>query len=198
MNTKIIIWTVGILLGAVIVAALWYVLSASRSEPKISQSPVTLPIGGTVNPATVSSTTLSGMEQKTMALMAQDGGAVVARDFIHNDVTIPDAANVGRYLLAGNLGYCLSESQLCQAASTSDFNVYYNSDQQSFTIALTREPIGQARLAMEQFMLTTLGITQQQLCSLNYLVGVSTHVSPNYTGKNLGFSFCPGATVLPK
>ena len=133
-----------------------------------------------------------------MTLTIQNGGSVIVNDFIHNSVTIPDTANAGRYLLAGNLGYCLSDPQQCQAASSTDFNIYYNSGPQSFTIALTEEPIGQARLDMEQFLLATLGLTEQQLCSLNYLVSVSIHVNSQYAGKNLGFSFCPGATVLPK
>ncbi|MBU6490888.1 hypothetical protein KGQ25_01895, partial [Patescibacteria group bacterium] len=107
-------------------------------------------------------------------------------------------ANPGRYLLAGNLGYCLSNPQQCQAAPSIGFNVYYNSGPQSFTVALTKEPIGQARLAMEQFMLTTLGLTQQQMCSLNYYIGTTYWVNAVYDNKNLGFSFCPGATQLPQ
>jgi len=51
---------------------------------------------------------------------------------------------------------------------------------------------------MEQFMLKTLGISQQQLCALNYSVGVTRYVNEQYTAKNLGFSFCPGAVVLPQ
>ena len=133
-----------------------------------------------------------------MTLAAQDGSTIVVHDFIHNGVTIPDTANTGQYLLAGNLGYCFSDPQQCQAAPSSDFNVYYNSTRQSFIIALTKQPIGQARLDMEQFMLATLGITQQQMCGLNYFVGVTKYINAQFSGKNLGFSFCPGATVLPQ
>ena len=133
-----------------------------------------------------------------MTLTTQNGAAIVTNDFIHNGVTIPDTANAGNYLLAGNLGYCVSNPQQCQAASSTDFTVYYNSTQQSFIIDLIKEPMGQARLDMEQFMSTVLGLTQQQMCSLNYLVGVTRYVNSQFTGKNLGFSFCPGATVLPQ
>jgi hypothetical protein len=133
-----------------------------------------------------------------MTVTIQGGSTIVINDFIHNGVTLLDSANAGNYLLAGNLGYCFSDPQKCQAAPATDFIIYYNSVPQSFTIDLTQEPIGQARLAMEQFMLTVLGISQQQMCSLNYLVSVTRYVNSQFTGKNLGFSFCPGATVLPK
>jgi hypothetical protein len=195
MNTKLIIWIIGILLGTIIVAVLWYVMSVPNASPQINQSSTTLPISGLVTPVTSSTTSQTS---GTIALAAQNGSTVVTADFIHNGVTIYDSANAGRYMLAGNLGYCLSNPQQCQAAPSTNFNVYYNSGPQSFTITLTKEPIGQARFAMEQFMLRTLGITEQQMCNLNYLVGVTIYVNSQYTGKNLGFSFCPGATVLPK
>lgn len=132
-----------------------------------------------------------------MALATQDG-IVTVKDFIHNGATISDKTNAERYLLAGNLGYCIIDPQQCQAATTTNFSVYYNSTAQSFIITLTEEPIGQARLDAEQFMFTTLGLTKQQMCSLNYLVGVTKYVSEQYAWDNLGFSFCPGATPLPK
>jgi hypothetical protein len=133
-----------------------------------------------------------------MEITTYGGNTVLARDFIHNGTTINDTANSGRYLLAGNLGYCTSDPKQCQAVPAKNFSVYYDSTAQSFIITLTEEPIGQARLDAEQFLLTTLGLTQSQMCSLNYLVGVTKYVSEQYAGKNLGFSFCPGATVLPK
>jgi hypothetical protein len=143
--------------------------------------------------------TATGNQQTAQMVLATPGGtAVITHDFIHNGTTIPDKANVGRYLLAGNLGYCPSDPQQCQAAQASDFSVYYNSAQQSFTIALTKEPIGQSRLDMQQFLLTTLGITEQQMCSLDYYVGTTYEVNSTYDDRNLGFSFCPDVTALPQ
>lgn len=199
MNTKLILWITGILIGTVTAAVLWYVMFVSETAlPPPPQPVTTLPAGGSITPVSPrSSLATSSPEAGTIVLTAQDG-TVTARDFIHNDVTIPDDSNDGNYLLAGNLGYCLSDPQKCQAASATDFSVYYISASQLFVIDLTREPLGQARLAMEQFMMTTLGLTEQQMCNLNYLVSVTKYVSEQYTGKNLGFSFCPGATVLPK
>ena len=196
MNTKLVIWIVGILFVVVVAATAWYFLFVPKNSPQSTQSTVTFPNSSSAVPT--SSVSISSQPSGGMTLVVQGGGTVVVNDFIHNGVTLRDKSNPGNYLLAGNLGYCFSNPQQCQAAPTTDFAVYYNSGPQSFTITLTKEPIGQARLDMEQFILTTLGLTQQQTCSLNYLVGVTRYVNSQYTGKNLGFSFCQGATVLPK
>lgn len=197
MNIKLIIGVVVIFLGTIIATTVWYVLSRPDTVPQTSETPTTLPIGDFVSPTSSATGTSSQGMQKT-ALVIQDGSTVVANDFIRNGVTIPDTQNIGRYLLAGNFEYCVSDPQQCQAGSARSFNIFYNSVPQSFTIALTDEPIGQARLEMEQSLLAMLGITEQQMCSLNYYVGVTVYVNSQFAGKNLGFSFCPGATVLPK
>lgn len=199
MNTKLIIWIVGIFLGVIVVTVLWYVIFAPKAAPQTSQPSASLPISGYISPGSSSSPSATTTQSvPTMTLVTQNGSSVVANDFVHNGVTIPDTANTGRYLLAGNLGYCSSDPQKCQAAPSVNFNVYYNSAVQSFTIALLNEPLGQSRLDMEQFMLSTLGLTQLQLCSLNYYIGTTYLVNTAYSDRNLGFSFCPGATVLPK
>lgn len=205
MSTKFISWLAVLILGAAVLGAFWYAssLSPSASAPQgvpnvggqsalIPQSSVTIPHTTSGSPAVSPQATSSAL-----TINDQNGAAVPVRDFIHISTTIPDTANTGRYMLAGNLGYC-SDPAKCQAATTTDFTVYYNSGPQSFTIALTQEPIGQARLDMEQFLLSTLGLTEQQLCSLNYYVGVTRYVNAQFTGKNLGFSFCPGAVTLPQ
>jgi len=187
-----------VLLGAILVGGVWYVFSGSSTPvDQASELPTTLPSSGSVTPVSSSFAT-SSQSAQTMALATQSGTLVATNDFIHNGTTIPDTANPSRYLVAGNLGYCLNDPQKCQAGSAKNFNIYYNSAPQSFTIALTDEPIGQARLDMEQYLLTALGITQEQMCDLNYYVGVTVYVNSQFTGKNLGFSSCPGATVLPK
>lgn len=201
MNTKLIIWIVGVFLGVIVVAVLWYVVFAPKATPPPPLSTGgTLPISGSIRPtpstSSPSATTTQG--ESVMEITTYGGNTVLAKDFIHNGTTINDTANNGRYLLAGNLGYCISDPNQCQAAPAKNFSVYYDSAVQSFIITLTEEPLGQARNDAEQFLFATLGLTQSQMCSLNYLVGVTKYVSDQYAGKNIGFSFCPGATTLPK
>ncbi len=197
MNTKLIVWIVGILLGAIAIGVTWYVVSRPSVTPRTLQPSTSLPVSGSIRPTPLSSATSSQFAQST-TITTQDASTITTKDFIHNGVTIPDTTNVGWYLLAGNLGYCLSKPEQCQAAPSTNFNVSYNSKLESFLITLTKEPIGQARLDMEEFMIHTLGLSQAQMCSLNYYVGVTRYVNEQYTGKNLGFSFCPGATILPQ
>jgi hypothetical protein len=199
MSTKFIIWIVALLLGAIAVVVVWYAFPSPKTAPQtlIQEPTTTLPVSGTVTPTSSGSGMSSGVVP-AFPLATQTGSTVSALDFINNGVTIPDTANPGGHLLAGNLGYCLSDPQKCQAAQATNFSVYYISGSKSFLIDLTEEPIGQARLDMEQFMLKTLGITEQQMCNLNYLVSVTRYVNEQYAYENLGFSFCPGAVVLPK
>ena len=184
-----------VILGVVV----WFFLLAPK-QPLASptNSSVTLPLSGSTTYVPPLGSTTSSGSTKTIAVGALGGGTVVTNDFIHNGVTLLDAANKGRYLLAGNLGYCISDPQKCQAGTQTDFSIFYDSTYGSFTIALLKEPLGGARLEMEQFLMNTLGITQSDMCKLNYYVGTTFDVNVAYSAENLGFSFCPGATVLPK
>jgi hypothetical protein len=118
-------------------------------------------------------------------------------NFIDNGVTVADPANPTRYLLAGSLGYC-TPAGVCGAASTTNFTVFFDTEAQSFAISLTAEPIGEARRAAEAFLEQTLGIGPTQMCQLRAYVGTTYWVNELYDDKNLGFSFCPGATALPQ
>ncbi len=202
MNIKLTGWIVLTFLGAVIVGVVWYVAFAPKASPQQTAQPsTTLPISGLTVPAPTQanpSRVASSQPAQTITLTTLNGSTVIANDFIHNGITLPDISNKGQYLLEGDLGYCVSDLQKCHAGAATDFSVSYNSTYGSFNIGLLREPLGQARLDAEQFMLATLGITQSQMCSLNYYVGTTFDVNAAYSTKNLGFSFCPGATALPK
>ncbi|MGH7175135.1 MAG: hypothetical protein ACREGR_02125 [Minisyncoccia bacterium] len=130
--------------------------------------------------------------------IATQNGPLTVNDFFHNGITEPDAQNLGNYYLAGSAGYCTKGGICPHGATTTDFNVTYDAIQQFFTIALTDEPIGAARLESEQFLETTLGISQAQMCSLRYYLGTDVYTNSFYGGKNLGFSFCPGTVALPQ
>jgi len=51
---------------------------------------------------------------------------------------------------------------------------------------------------MERDLMAKLGITEDAMCQLNYMVSVPYWVNEYYAGESLGFSFCPGATQLPQ
>lgn len=76
------------------------------------------------------------------------------------------------------------------------FSIVYNSNNNFFGVTLLEEPIGEARLQAEAYLIRLLDIPAPDACRLNYTVGVSASLNPIYSGKNLGFSFCPGAVKL--
>ncbi|HVB20020.1 MAG TPA: hypothetical protein VNF51_01900 [Candidatus Paceibacterota bacterium] len=188
MQIKFVGWIVILVLGTVLVGTLWYFLLVPKSaSPQITQqSPITLPSSGVITPVTtpVSPSMESQPSPQKISVATQNGSVVITNDFIHNNVTLPDPSNVGNYYLTGS--------------STNGYAIGYRTSAQFFTIALEQEPLSQTRTAAEDFLLSTLGITENQLCSLNYYIGTDANTNSFYAGKNLGFSFCPGATVLPQ
>jgi hypothetical protein len=199
MNTRTAVILVAAIVVVAALIALGFWIFSPAAQP-VTGTGGTFPSGGFGT--TTSGTGTSGSTGSTqagtgaMTIATPSGGQVTTKDFIHNGTTIPDVENDNQYLIAGSLGYC-EPGLACTAASTPDFNIFYNADTQSFTIGIAQEPIGQSRHEAEEFMLSALGIEQDQLCALNYYVGVPYWVNEAYSGKNLGFSFCPGATPLP-
>ncbi len=190
---------VAILLATI---AIWHfespdkkVISSNALEPMLQSNHAN---NSTTNPQSTSSTANPKPEPtRTMMIATSSGGVITVKDFIHNGVTQPDKSNAGNYFLAANAPGCLEYMPGCHVGSADDFIVYYFGAGQLFNISLEKDPLRQSRLHAENFMLHTLGITKQQMCNLNYRVGVTVYVNSEYAGPNLGFSFCPGATELP-
>lgn len=201
MIQRIVIWSIIVAIVGIIVLAIigFFLQPSSPTQTNATSSPSNgLPVAGNVpgqtTPGTSLATSTSG---SALTIATRSGTSVTVPNFITNGVTIPDPSNPGQYLLAGSLGYCSTRPGPCYAASSTNYNILYNANQQTFLIALTKEPIGQARTDAQNFLLHTLGISQTQLCSLSYYVGTTYQVNPIYDTKNLGFSFCQGATQLP-
>lgn len=111
-------------------------------------------------------------------------------DFLTSPDTYQDPVNAGYY----SLGNPINQA----ATSTTPYLIMYIESTRFFTIELVQEPIGEARTQAELYLEQRLGLSPSDLCKLNYTLSVPVSVSQEYAGRNLGFSFCPGATVLPK
>jgi len=191
-----------LLIGAILVIIVGVILA-------IFSKPAAAPAGNQQNNFPTSSSTNnssgyipgSGSSQNAGSPLLQISGAgtstLMVNDFLHNGVTEADVVNAGNYYLAGSAGYCTKAGVCPQGASATDFVITYNANAQFFTIALTKEPIGQARLDAETFLEKTLSLNNAQMCALRYYLGTTSYVNGAFAGKNLGFSFCPGATKLP-
>ncbi len=126
-----------------------------------------------------------------------DGGTTSTLDFINNGTTFEDAANPGNYYLAGTSEYCQPDGSCPTAGPSENFTILYYGGDSSFIIGIMTEPLGQVREEAEQYLKEILGITNEEMCKLNYTIGSSAYVNQTYGGENLGFSFCPDAVLLP-
>jgi len=186
--------------GVVIVVGLlafvfWFAGSSSQT-PSTNTQNVGLPIANSVGNTT---TTVTGIATSTpdtgMSVAGAGGGAVHTNNFITDPTTVKDPINLGYYYLGYHVYEGISDST---ATNNPPYIIMYISATQYFNVALLQEPIGATRTEAEQYLMAHLGISQDQMCKLNYMVSVPDHVNSQFAGKNLGFSFCPGATVLPK
>lgn len=177
-----------IVLAVVAFFVIWLTKPAPSASTTETQATTTLPVSA--------STTADEPNGPSQSLTTSSGSSVPANDFLHNGTTLPDPQNPGTYILQGTLGPCDSAS--CTRAGTADnYSIEYDASSTAFTIELAQEPLSQARLDAEQFLGQVLGISPQAMCGLRYYIGTTIYVNTFYAGKNLGFSFCPGATQLP-
>ena len=187
MKYAVVIGTIVLGFGASIVMFVW-LSSGSTSAP--------LPVDNSNNPSTYyndntsvvpiqsSTTTVQGQ----VAVSSASGGSMMVHDFTKDPRVIVDPRNAGHYHLAGGAG-------LDQVGAP--YLIVYVASDQSFTISLEKEPLLQTRLDAEMYLMQMLGISKRDMCLLRYSVLVPNDVNEFYSGRNLGFSFCPGATVFP-
>lgn len=196
----------GAMLVIIIAGVVFFFTHSSQNTTGNVQPQTTLPTAGSntqINTSTsvsnpVGAFIATSTAPTQMTLQGRDGGAIVTQDFLHDGVTVADAVNEGSYMLAGSLGYCTADGVCGAHATTTDFSITYDVGTQFFNIILLAEPVGPVRTEAEQYLLSRLGIPASRACALNYYVGTPYWVSETYAGKNLGFSFCHGATPLPQ
>ncbi|MDQ1299940.1 MAG: hypothetical protein QG636_608 [Patescibacteria group bacterium] len=188
------LWIAGsalfILTGIIIVGA-YFFLVEQRQQPDTEPTPTGtyFPTNGGISEGT--------SESQTRSLALSTGKRIAVKDFLANGVTFKDPANQGAYYLAGKLDYCL-EDGTCPDTNTPAFSILYLEEGQNFSISLNSEPLKSSRIAAERYLMAALGISEQQMCELEYTLGTTVSVNEAYGSiTNLGFSFCEGAIPLP-
>lgn len=195
MNTMTrILWISLAVLALGLFAFLWWASRHQSTQTPTPSGTISFPSGTGVAPISSASSTSASLS----FIVGTQSGSLPVSDFLHNGVTVRDAANPTRYLLVGNSGACPSRPQECQAGPEVPYLITFDTASQVFAITLTQEPLSEARRQAETFLARTLRVSEQQLCSLKYLVGTTRDISEQYAYKNLGFSFCPGAVALPE
>lgn len=172
------------MVGALV--AVVYVFTAPGEESGPGE-----PRGGTFGNTTEVRVVPVGTETETPAeggargtVAANDSGVVVVRDFIKDGSAKEDSINKGVYYLAGG------------DPTGDEYSIQYNALDQSFTISLLAEPLGEVRRKAGADLLRALEISQYDACRLRYQVLTPASVNEAYAGRNLGLSFCPGAVAL--
>lgn len=189
---RILIIAIGLVIaaGAVLFFLLWMMSPNSSPAPggQLPGSQVNVPPYGTNVTVTPTGTTTPAQPPvgPTRTVLTINSNPMPVRDFIASTSTVPDPNNKGNYFIAGQI----------TATSSPEYSILYTESDQSFNITLLSEPLAFVRARAEQDFVQKVGIKQVQACNLRYRVGVPNYVNEFYSGKNLGFSFCPGATKL--
>lgn len=76
------------------------------------------------------------------------------------------------------------------------FTMSYFAPDQSFAIALLKQPLMDTRVAAEKALQERLGVTEQEMCELSIRVGVPYVIIPTIANVDLGVSYCEGSIEL--
>jgi hypothetical protein len=166
---KKLLFSIGAFVVLVVIGSVvWYVITPPQATPTDSGAP-TLPIVGNI-PAV----------STTESVVTTTGEPITTKSFIQD--ARPDPVNEGHYQLE---------------PVGAPYLITYISGTQFFNIELIKEPLSESRVAAEQFLQATLGLSQAEMCKLQYQLSTPNSVSTFFGGKDLYFSFCLGAEVLP-
>src|SRR3989344_34805 len=183
-----LLWAMGGLVAVVLVAVvLWLFASPAQSPPP--ESSATLPIVGNATQGDA-----QVMDSNTFSIPTSSGTSIYAKDFLTDPATVSDQVNTGHYYLGYHEYAGVPDST---ATDDPPYVIEYIASTHFFIIVLLQEPLGAIRKDVEDYLMTHLGISQDEMCQLKYQLGVPARISTRYAGTDLRFSFCPGATVLP-
>ncbi len=127
---------------------------------------------------------------RDMSIKTADGRNLRTANFLADEKTVADTHNPGFYYLGNHF----SEQE--EGGIQPSYVITYIESTDFFNIGIYKEPLGTVRKEAEIFLKNTLGITQEEMCSLNYQVSTTAHANEYYGGTSLGFSFCPGSIAL--
>jgi hypothetical protein len=185
MNKKVIIVGIGIILLGTLAFVMFFGNGVTPNPVPGGENP------GTTFPVGTGTTPVGGGDEKKIPLGTQSGGVIYVKDFVHAPDTVPDTSNEGYYFL-GN------QFPTVDTAGTPSpmYVISYIAETQYFNVTLLREPIARARIEAEAYLRSHLGISNEDMCALNYMVSTPHYVNEYFTGSSLGFSFCSGSIPL--
>lgn len=184
MNKKLLL-VIGIIIGTGLILLIFVLLKIFKI-----QSPTTTPGTHGTSTTTFPTPGPGTNPTDTLSIRTKNGESIQTKDFLKDPDTVKDSTNAGYYSLGNHFS---------QNATTSPpYVIDFIDATDFFNIGLFKEPIAQSRKAAEQYLMVHLGISQSQMCELQYMVSVPTRVNEFYSIMNLGFSFCPGSVAIPE
>jgi len=125
-------------------------------------------------------------EQGVVKISLENGGVVRARDFLQDEDTF-ELSDDGIYLFS---------SSRKKGKIGDSYNTYYDDLDGSIIVSLRSVPLSTSRFLAEISLKQDTGLSEADLCEANILVNTPLEVSPEYSGRNLGLSFCKGSVSL--
>lgn len=177
-----------VLIVCLLIALAWQFLTRPEVPTDQGNTVNTFPVtGSNVNPSENDIATTS----KILSVKTVDGGTLKVKNFLDDSETIADPQNKDTYYLGNHFSLDGSPQE-----GEPEYVIAYISTTQYFNIGLFSEPIGASRKHAEEYLLQHLGVTKDQLCTLNYTVSVPYTVNQFLTSRDLRFSFCTGNVPL--
>ena len=137
-----------------------------------------------------STTTAAFPAGATTTLSSVSTEKFTSQNFLQNpDISI-DPDNPDQYFL-GN-----THEQSAVTDAPLWYVITYQKSSQFFNVVLLKQPLGEARGEAEFYLQYILGLPPDQMCALRYAVSTPLDVDKYFSGKDLKFSFCQGATQL--
>lgn len=163
--------------GLALLSVLLVVLFLVLDQPTAPEDP-----GGEIIFTPSPSVPLPSENDGTLTVALRDGTPISVPNFTLEDQPEGASAENG-YEVAGS--------------GDSAYHILYMPEDSYFLISLYEEPLGEVRRRAEAELRSTLRLSDAALCSLNAEVLTTIDVNEQYSGQNLGLSFCAGSVVLP-
>ncbi|PIT91482.1 hypothetical protein COU17_00655 [Candidatus Kaiserbacteria bacterium CG10_big_fil_rev_8_21_14_0_10_49_17] len=186
-------WTLIIFGSVAIITGIFYMLILGVQQPSVNQ--VRDDAGGVLDPFGGAADYFKETKEFPGYIdVALSGGqTITAPDFRTPENQISSTTQV---IGVNNTVITYPPDYLIAGGKEEAYSVIYVGLDRSFTVVLQQEPLAEVRKEAENALLKALGISPDLACALPYLVAVPYEVNAFLYNKNLGFSFCEGATTL--
>ncbi len=186
---KKLLIVLGILVLALLVIFVVSVFTHKTSTATTSNSGSSVTNSFPLSQTSSTQTSGSNSSDQLLTVKTTTGSTVAVKNFEISPSTVKDPSNQGYYYLSGGANVVTSKAP---------YQIFYDSQYDYFGITLYKEPLGQYRQQAELELEQALGLTQDQMCDLNYDISAGPGINDLYSSENVGFSFCPGAVALPQ